>query len=99
MCAVCEYISKGKGDGQTTEKCVSLPMLTTKNISKAWIFYSVINGNRIVELNVVFYTPDGKYTYPGSPPDSIMFASVTSLLQTSYCHFLSPSTPHNTRPV
>ena len=38
-------------------------------------------------------------TYPGNPPDSIILASVTSLLQTSYCHFFSPRTPHNTRPV
>lgn len=38
------------------------------------------------------------YTYPARPPDSILFASVTSSLQTSNCHFLRPSTPHNTLP-
>lgn len=38
-------------------------------------------------------------TDPGSPPASITFASVTSFDQTSYCHFLRPSTPHSTRPV
>lgn len=38
-------------------------------------------------------------TDPGSPPASIMLASVTSLDQTSYCHFRSPRTPHSTRPV
>lgn len=38
-------------------------------------------------------------TDPGSPPASIMFARVTSLDQTSYCHFLNPRTPHSTRPV
>ena len=29
----------------------------------------------------------------------MLFARVTSFDQTSYCHFLSPSTPHKTRPV
>lgn len=38
-------------------------------------------------------------TDPGSPPASITLASVTSFDHTSYCHFLRPSTPHNTRPV
>lgn len=38
-------------------------------------------------------------TNPGSPPASITLASVTSLDHTSYCHFLSPRTPHSTRPV
>ena len=36
--------------------------------------------------------------YPGIPPASILFARVTSLDQTSYCHFLSPRTPQSTRP-
>lgn len=38
-------------------------------------------------------------THPGSPPASIMLASVTSLDQTSYCHLRRPSTPQSTRPV
>lgn len=38
-------------------------------------------------------------TDPGSPPVSITLARVTSLDQTSYCHFRRPSTPHSTRPV
>ena len=37
--------------------------------------------------------------YPGIPPASMWLASVTSLLHTSYCHFLRPSTPHSTPPV
>ena len=37
-------------------------------------------------------------TYPGNPPDSIWFANVTSLDQTSNCHFCSPITPHSTDP-
>lgn len=43
-----------------------------------------------------FATPN---TDPGNPPASITLAKVTSLDQTSYCHFLRPSTPHSTRPV
>lgn len=38
-------------------------------------------------------------TDPGMPEASMWLASVTSLLQASYCHFLSPITPHSTRPV
>lgn len=38
-------------------------------------------------------------THPGTPPDSMWLASVTSSLHTSNCHFLRPSTPHNTFPV
>ncbi len=37
--------------------------------------------------------------YPAMPPASILFASVTSLLHTSYCHFFKPRTPHSTLPV
>lgn len=37
--------------------------------------------------------------HPGTPPASIMLARVTSLDQTSNCHFLRPSTPQCTRPV
>ena len=46
---------------------------------------------------------DGKMcnvsTYPGSPPASILLASVTSLDQTSNCHLRNPRTPQWTRPV
>ena len=38
-------------------------------------------------------------SYPGSPPASILLASVTSFDQTSYCHFRRPRTPQRTRPV
>lgn len=38
-------------------------------------------------------------TYPGTPPDSIWLARVTSSLQTSYCHFRRPITPHRTFPL
>ena len=37
--------------------------------------------------------------YPGTPPASVLLAMVTSSLQTSYCHLVSPSTPDSTRPV
>lgn len=38
-------------------------------------------------------------TRPGSPPDSMWLARVTSLDQTSNCHFRRPRTPQSTRPV
>lgn len=38
-------------------------------------------------------------TYPALPPASIWLANVTSLDQTSNCHFLSPSTPQCTLPL
>lgn len=38
-------------------------------------------------------------TYPGTPPDSIWLAIITSLDHTSKCHFLFPSTPHITDPL
>ena len=38
-------------------------------------------------------------THPASPPASMLFARVTSLDQTSYCHLRSPRTPHSTRPL
>ena len=38
-------------------------------------------------------------TYPGTPPASMLLASVTSFDHTSNCHFLNPSTPQCTRPV
>lgn len=41
----------------------------------------------------------GNCTYPGIPPDSMWFAMITSLDQTSKCHFLLPSTPHITEPL
>ncbi len=37
--------------------------------------------------------------YPGSPPDSILFARETSSDQTSNCHFRRPMTPQRTFPV
>ena len=37
-------------------------------------------------------------THPGIPPASSLLAMVTSLDQTSNCHFRSPSTPHSTDP-
>ncbi len=36
--------------------------------------------------------------YPGIPPDSSLFAMVTSFDQTSNCHFLNPKTPQSTEP-
>lgn len=39
------------------------------------------------------------WTNPAFPPASIWFARVTSLDQTSNCHFLSPSTPQCTLPL
>jgi len=44
------------------------------------------------------FNADMSFTYPGTPPDSIWLAMVTSSDQTSNCHFLSPSTPHSTEP-
>lgn len=38
-------------------------------------------------------------TYPASPPLSILFASVTSSLHTSNCHFRKPRTPQRTLPL
>ena len=38
-------------------------------------------------------------TYPGIPPDSMQFASLTSLLQTSNCQRFCPMTPASTAPV
>lgn len=38
-------------------------------------------------------------THPGTPPDSMWLAKVTSSLHTSNCHFRSPSTPQRTFPV
>lgn len=49
-------------------------------------------GNK---LSTWFYA----VTHPGTPPCSMWFARVTSLLQTSYCHFFKPKTPHKTLPV
>lgn len=37
-------------------------------------------------------------TYPGTPPDSMCMASVTSSDQTSYCHLMRPITPQSTFP-
>lgn len=37
--------------------------------------------------------------YPGFPVASILFATLTSLDQTSNCHFFSPIRPENTDPV
>jgi hypothetical protein len=39
------------------------------------------------------------WTHPGTPPDSMWLASVTSSLHTSNCHLRKPSTPHRTLPV
>lgn len=41
----------------------------------------------------------GALTHPALPPASIWLASVTSLDQTSNCHFLRPRTPQCTRPL
>lgn len=38
------------------------------------------------------------WTRPGSPPDSMWLASVTSFDHTSNCHLRRPRTPHRTRP-
>lgn len=38
-------------------------------------------------------------SYPGIPPDSILFATVTSVDQTSNCHLFWPRTPPSTVPV
>lgn len=37
--------------------------------------------------------------YPGTPPDSMWLANVTSSLHTSNCHLRKPRTPHSTLPV
>lgn len=39
------------------------------------------------------------YLYPGIPPASILFATVTSVDHTSYCHRFWPSTPPRTVPL
>ena len=49
-------------------------------------------------LEIILYTSYNAF-YPGTPPDSIWFAKLTSSLHTSNCHFRSPITPHNTFPV
>ena len=46
-----------------------------------------------VVLILRLYRYQYMHAHPGSPALSMMFASVTSLLQTSNCHFLRPSTP------
>lgn len=40
-----------------------------------------------------------KLTHPGTPPDSMWLANVTSSLHTSNCHLRKPRTPHRTFPV
>jgi hypothetical protein len=37
--------------------------------------------------------------HPGTPPDSMWLANVTSSLHTSNCHLRKPRTPHRTFPV
>ena len=49
--------------------------------------------------NWVGITLEKQKTHPGNPPASIWFAIITSSDQTSYCHFLKPSTPDSTAPV
>ena len=38
-------------------------------------------------------------SHPGTPPDSMWLANVTSSLHTSNCHLRRPRTPHRTLPV
>jgi len=42
---------------------------------------------------------DSVFLYPGIPPLSRWFASVTSYDHTSNCHFRRPRTPHSTDPL
>lgn len=79
------------------------PMLLTKKIERSTgvlLFSSSykkpFKASTYKHLSIFFIY---NCTNPGSPPASITLASVTSFDQTSYCHFLSPSTPHSTRPV
>lgn len=52
------------------------------------MLFSLVNWMRIISVQ-----------YPGTPPDSIWLAMITSFDQTSKCHFLSPNTPHITEPL
>ena len=50
-------------------------------------------------FNRIVIRKNAIFTNPGTPEDSIWFASVTSSDQTSYCHLRSPKVPDITEPV
>ena len=54
---------------------------------------------RVLEVLLRALWNVNSYTHPGMPPDSILFASVTSFDQASNCHFILPRTPASTDPV
>ena len=63
-----------------------------RDLFLGWAFSLSLENFAVEEGN-------GVETHPGIPPLSMWFARVTSLLQTSNCHFLRPRTPQWTLPV
>lgn len=53
---------------------------------------------RIIHVDNMQMSADDPFSYPGSPPDSMWLARVTSCDHTSNCHLRKPMTPQSTFP-